>query len=83
MSSVSRQALPLNGYFIVKAPVGQASTQFPQEIQLVSTSGSFIAGRISVLKPRPTRPRAGIGSILAHVLTHLAQSTHLFGSYTI
>ena len=44
-------------------------------------SGEIIAGLISVRNPLPTRPIADIGSTLAQVLMHLAQRTHLFGSY--
>ena len=73
-------ARPGKGYLAVSAPVGQASMQLPQLTQLVSLSGSFIAGRISVLKPRPTSPIAEIGSTRAQVRTQRAQRTHLFGS---
>ena len=79
-SFVSSRARPGNGYFTVSAPVGHASTQFPQLTQLVSTSGSFIAGRISVRKPRPTSPSAATGSTRAHVRMQRAQRMHLFGS---
>ena len=80
MSLVGRQARPGKGYFTVSAPVGQASTQLPQLMQFVSTRGSFIAGRTSVWNPRPTRPRAEIGSTRAQVRMQRAQRMHLLGS---
>ncbi len=80
VSVLSRQALPGYGNFTVRAPVGQASTQFPQLTQFVSIRGSFMAGRISVRNPRPISPSAATGSTRAQVLMHLEQRMHLLGS---
>src|SRR5574338_641700 len=82
-SSLGRVPRTLNGYFSLIAPVGQASTQFPQDIQFVSESALSIAGLITVLNPRLTNPSADTFNTSEHVCTHLPQLIHLFGSRTM